>query len=495
MRIRIKKSVQQLPTFNFKNSFMRNIVRVSLIVLASGALSRLNAQNYVPSVKQFITDSAKVIAFVGAKVIDGTGSRSKLNQTIIVKDGTIFQIGSSEEIAVPKDAAVINCAGKTIIPGLVMLHEHMYYTIPAGTYFNVAEMPYSFPRMYLAGGATTIRTGGSIEPQTDLNIKKMINEGKMIGPDMDVTAPYFEREGWDIPSLNIIKDSAEASASVNFWADKGCTSFKMYVHALPEDLIAVVGEAHKRHLKVTGHIGTISYREAADLGIDDLEHGFMVSSDFRQKKPGEYDDVKDEQALQSLDVRSEEMKSLIELLVKKNVAVTSTLPVFEPFTDRELILGGGDDALLPEVKEMVKVRWQRNQHKDSADLALFKKEIAWEKQFYDAGGLLVCGTDPTGSGRTIAGYGSRREIELLVEGGFTPLQAIKIATLNGAKYLERDKAIGSIEKGKFADLVLIDGDPEKDIRDIRKTETVFKRGIGFSSKKIFDSVKGHVGMN
>jgi hypothetical protein len=189
------------------------------------------------------------------------------------------------------------------------------------------------------------------------------------------------------------------------------------------------------------------------------------------------------------------MKSLIELLVKKNVAVTSTLPVFEPYTDRELILGGGDYALLPEVKEMVRVRWQRNQHKDSADMALFKKEILWEKQFYDAGGLLVCGTDPTGSGRTIAGYGSRREIELLVEGGFTPLQAIKIATLNGAKYLERDKTIGTIEVGKKADLVLIDGDPEKDIHDIRKTETVFKNGIGFNSKKIFDSVKGHVGMN
>jgi imidazolonepropionase-like amidohydrolase len=120
--------------------------------------------------------------------------------------------------------------------------------------------------------------------------------------------------------------------------------------------------------------------------------------------------------------------------------------------------------------------------------------MTWEKQFYDAGGLLVCGTDPTGSGRTIAGYGSRREIELLVEGGFTPVQAIKIATLNGAKYLEKDKSIGSVEPGKNADLVLIYGDPENNISDIRKTETVFKKGVGFNSKKIFESVRGKVGL-
>ena len=313
---------------------------------------------------------------------------------------------------------------------------------------------------------------------------------------MDVTAPYIERKGWDIPSLNIIKDSAEAAATVNFWADKGCTSFKMYVHAKKEDLIAVVREAHKRNLKVTGHIGTITYREAAELGIDDLEHGFFVSSDFdKDKKENEYDDEKENQALENLEVNSAEMKSLIQFLIKKNVAITSTLPVFEPYTNSELVLGGGDSALLPEAKKMVVARWKSYQNKDSDQVVLFKKEIMWEKQFYDAGGLLVCGTDPTGSGNTLAGYGSRKEIELLVEGGFTPLQAIKIATLNGAKYLNRDKTIGSVEPGKNADLVLIDGDPENNISDIRKTQIVFKNGIGFDSKKIFDSVKGKVGLN
>ena len=453
------------------------------------------AQHFDSSVSKFITDTAKTIALTDVKIIDGTGSPSKVHQTIIIANGIISQTGKVKEVVIPKDAKIINCAGKTIIPGLVMLHEHLYYTMMLGNYFNVQEMPFSFPRMYLAGGATTIRTGGSIEPQTDLAIKRMIGQGKLIGPDMDVTAPYMERKGWDIPSLNIIKDSAEAAASVNFWADKGCTSFKMYVHATKEDLIAVVREAHKRKLKVTGHIGTLTYREAAELGIDDIEHGFFASSDFDPgKKENEYNYQKENQALEKLDVNSAEMKNLIQFLIKKNVAITSTLPVFEPATNREIILGGGDNALLPEVKQTVTRWWKEDQKKDSAGLAFFKREMTWEKQFYDAGGLLVCGTDPTGSGRTIAGYGSRREIELLVEGGFTPVQAIKIATLNGAKYLEKDKSIGSVEPGKNADLVLIDGDPENNIRDIRKTETVFKNGVGFNSKKIFESVRGKVGL-
>ena len=201
--------------------------KTSLLIAIFCSTLSCPAQTFTQSVRRFITDSAGIIALVDAKVIDGTGGPSKVNQTIIISNGKIERIGNVKDITIPKDADIINCTGKTIIPGMVMLHEHLYYTMPMGNYFNVAEMPYSFPRMYLAGGATTIRTAGSIEPQTDLNIKQMIAEGKLPGPDMDVTAPYFERKGWDIPSLNIIKDSAEAAASVNFWAAKGCTSFKI----------------------------------------------------------------------------------------------------------------------------------------------------------------------------------------------------------------------------------------------------------------------------
>ncbi|QDA59207.1 amidohydrolase family protein [Hymenobacter jejuensis] len=466
------------------------------VVLLCALAAPAFAQQVTPQVSEFIKVKAASVALTDVKVIDGTGKPARLHQTVLLRDGLIAQVGPVKKVKIPAGAEVINGAGKTLIPGLVMLHEHLYYTMPMGSYFNIAQMPYSFPRLYLAGGATTIRTAGSIEPQTDLAIKRMIGEGKLIGPDMDVTAPYIEEPALDIPALNTIKGPEDATRTTAYWADKGCTSFKMYMHVTKPDLAAVVKEAHQRNLKVTGHLCSLTYREAAEIGIDNLEHGFMASSDFQANKQENIADYPAaRKSLQNLPANSPEMKNLIQFLISKKVALTSTLPVFEPYTNREVVLGGGLSALVPAVQERETKTWQQNQQKDSASVALFKKELAWEKQFYDAGGLLVSGTDPTGAGRTIAGYSNRRQIELLVEGGFTPVQAIKISTLNGAIYLGREKEIGTIEEGKTADLILINGDPEQDIKQIRNMEIVFKKGIGFDSPKLFESMQGKVGLN
>jgi imidazolonepropionase-like amidohydrolase len=487
-----------------KKNYFSGLLLGSLLgaALASPAVAQLPAgtsqapPQFTPAVREFIKVSAPVVALTDAKVIDGTGRPALLHQTVLLRNGRIEQVGPLKKVKVPAGAEVINCAGKTLIPGLVMLHEHLYYTMPAGGLFNIAQMPYSFPRLYLAGGATTIRTAGSIEPQTDLAIQRLIGEGKFIGPDMDVTAPYMEEPGMDIPALNTIKGPDDAAASTRFWADKGCTSFKMYMHATRADLAAVVREAHARHLKVTGHLCALTYREAAEIGIDNLEHGFMASSDFVAGKAADACDYPAaRQALLRQPATSPAVTDLIKYLISKNVALTSTLPVFEPYTGREVVLGGGLEALIPQLQERETKTWQASQGKDSASVALFKKEQGWEKQFYDAGGLLVAGTDPTGAGRTIAGYANRREVELLVEGGFTPVQALKICTLNGAKYLGRDREIGTIEAGKQADLVLVAGDLEQDIRQLRQMEIVFKHGIGFDSPKLFESMKGKVGLN
>jgi len=471
-------------------------IRLFYILLLQGFVLPGFAQQFTRDVSAFIKVNAPSVAITHVKLIDGTGAPAKADQTVVISNGKIVAVGDSKSSLTPAGAQVIDGTGKTLIPGLVMLHEHMYYTMPVGTFFNIAEMPYSFPRLYLAGGVTTARTAGSIEPQTDLALKKMITDGKIIGPDLDVTAPYIEEQGYDIPALNVIKGPEDAVATVKFWADRGCTSFKMYVHATKADMAAVVKEAHKRNMKVTGHIGAVTYREAAETGIDDLEHGFMACSDFDSlKTEDKVNDNEERQSLIKLDVNSPKMKSLQQYMIGKHVALTSTLTVFEPSTGHEMIPGGGEAALLPEVKDMVEKKWQAAQNRDQSTITLFKKEQAWEKQYYDMGGLLVAGTDPTGAGRVVSGYSNHREIELLVDGGFAIEQAIKICTLNGAIYLGREKNIGTIAIGKQADLVLIDGDLDADIKNIRKTELVFKNGVGFDSQKIFDSVKGHVGMN
>ena len=469
-------------------SFLQIFLALSLVAVQG------NAQQYSPVVQQFITVNADTLALINANIVDGTGSPAKPGQTIMVIKGRIANVGSSADISISQSAKIIDCRGKTIIPGMIMMHEHMFYGEFVPPYYLGLEMPLSFPRLYLAGGATTIRTTGTVEAQTDLNIKKWITEGKMVGPDIDVTAPYIEREALPIPEISFIKSPEEAAQNVNYWITKGCTSFKVYMNITKADLKQVVTIAHKNKLKVTGHLCSITYREAAELGIDNLEHGFIPCSDFAAGKKEDACPSGVQQSLMKLDVNSGEMKNLMAFLIQKNVALTSTLPVFETYTGREMIPGGGENALAPEIKEMVEKTYRSSVGKDSSATALFKKEMAWEKQFVQMGGRLIAGVDPTGAGRTIPGYADRHVLELLVEAGFTFPQAVKICSLNAAEYLGKDKEIGTIAAGKRADLVLINGDPGTDIKAMRNTEIVFKNGVGYDSKKLFDSVNGKVGL-
>ncbi|MEQ9299002.1 MAG: amidohydrolase family protein [Cyclobacteriaceae bacterium] len=427
-------------------------------------------------------------------ILDGTGGPARTNQDVIIDGETILAIG--EDLAIPSEATAIDLQGKSAMPGMVMLHEHLFYpkTTP-GRPYGLDQMTYSFPKMYLAGGVTTMRTAGSIMPAVDVNIKKAINRGDKPGPKMDVTTPHIDREGTGIFELATINSSAHAADAVNFYADMGCTSVKVYNFITREDLSAIIDAAHARDMKVTGHICSITYREAADLGIDNLEHGFYSTSDlFLDKKEDVCDPFGMRSALLSTAVDAPVVSELIDHLVKEEVALTSTINVFEPYTGREVVPGGGVDALFPAAKEKVLKRWASKQGRDSIDYALFNKAKVWEKAFYDAGGLLVAGTDPTYDGRIVAGYANMRLLELFVEMGFTIPEAIKICTLHGAKYLEQDDTIGTIAENKIADLLILDQDISQDISAIRSINMIIKNGIGYDSGKLFKAAEGCVGI-
>ena len=446
-------------------------------------------------VKQFISVRSDTLALTHAKIVDGSGSAVKTDQTLIIIQGRIVTMGTTSAISVPSSAKIIDCSGKTIIPGMIMMHEHLFYGEHVAPQYLGVEMPVSFPRLYLAGGVTTMRTTGSVEPQTDLNIRDDIKAGKIPGPDIDVTGPYIERAGLPIPEVLFIKSPEEAATEVKYWIGMGCTSFKAYMDLTRSDLAKVVKLAHHNKMKVTGHLCSITYRQAADIGIDNLEHGFWVSSDFEKNKKEDVCNVSSQSAsINSLDENSPEMTALMVYLISKNVTVTSTLPVFEPYTGREIFPGGADDALTAVIRGGIEKSYAGIVGKDSSGRAMFRKEMAWEKKFVDMGGKLMAGIDPTGAGRVIPGYADRHVLELLVEAGFSFEQAVKICSLNAALFLGRDNETGTIEIGKKADLVLIDGDPVKDIKTVRNTETVFKNGIGYNSKKLFESVKGMVGL-
>jgi imidazolonepropionase-like amidohydrolase len=449
-----------------------------------------------PAVRAFVSTDAPVIALTHARIIDGTGAPAKVNQTIVIRGGMFAAVGDDAAVAAPADAQSLDLTGKTVLPGLVMLHEHMFY--PAGGTGAYNEMTFSFPRLYLAGGVTTMRTAGNMSGYADINLRRAIDAGQLPGPKIDVTAPYLEGPGLPIAYVKALANPDDARRMVAYWADEGTTSFKAYMHISRAELAAAASEAHRRGLKITGHLCSVTFSEAADVGIDDLEHGLLVSTDFvGDKKPDECpasDAV--QQSIASLDVNGPAVQTLIRKLVDKHVAITSTLTVFETYVPgRQPASESALDAMAPEVRDSyLRRRAAIAVDTKSAYQLLFKQEMAFERAFASAGGLLVAGTDPTGYGGVVAGFANQRAIELLVEAGFTPLEAVRIVALNGAIYLGRDQHVGSVAAGKQADLVVIAGDPTANIADVRKVETVFKDGIGYDSAKLVAATKGLVGL-
>ena len=446
----------------------------------------------------FIAVRAPVVALIHARVVDGLNHAPLEGQTLVIRDGKIVSLSPDGSVPIPEGATVRDLAGKTVLPGLVMVHEHLFYSSISKGPFHMNEMEFSFPRLYLAAGVTSARTTGSLEPYTDLQLKTTIDAGSTPGPKLHLTAPYVDGPETGIPQLHGVKDAAEAVRLVNYWADTGFTSVKVYINLPSDTMAATIEAAHRRGLQVTGHIGRVSYREAAALGIDNLEHGFMAMSDLISgRKEGDLSNAMNNyRSLENLDVESPAVNDLIQLLVRRHVALTSTLAIFETFTPGRRVAGQAElDTLAPPLRESYLTRWAAIAIQNNPTTkAAFAKNMLLEAKFFHAGGLLVAGTDPTGYGGCMAGYGNWRAIELLVEAGLTPLEAIQVATSNGARLLGISAQTGSIEPGKAADLIVVNGDPSKNISDLRKAETVFKDGIGYDSKKLFDAVKGLVGV-
>jgi imidazolonepropionase-like amidohydrolase len=480
---------------------MRHSLAAAICLLACVALA--SGQKLSPEVRSFVKVEAPLVALTHVRVIDGTGAGSRDDQTIVLSNGKIASVGVAAEASVPKDAQVLDLHGYSVIPGLVGMHDHLFYPMGNGVF---GEMAFSFPRLYLAAGVTTIRTGGSLEPYTDLEIRDQIKRGEAPGPTMHVTGPYLEGKGTFAVQLHQLSGPEDATRTVNYWLDEGVDNFKAYNFITADELSAAITAAHKRGAKVTGHLCSIGFREAASLGIDNLEHGLLVDTEFFPwKKLGECPDTpKDMDFISKLDVQSGPVHEMILDLVKHHVAITSTLPVFEvevpgrPSIQRRVL-----DALTPEARSAFldnkvrmadQTRLKRIYGSDVSPMtSAFKKEMEFEYAFVKAGGTLLAGEDPTGIGGILAGFGDQREVELLVEAGFTPFEAIHIATANGAQFLGDADRVGTIASGKAADLVVIKGDPSQKIEDIENAEIVFKDGIGYDPAKLTDSVRGIAG--
>ncbi len=443
------------------------------------------------STAEFISVKGPIIGLTHVRVIDGTGSRAREEQTIVIESGRITAIGPTAKVSVPASATVLDLSGHSAMPGLVGMHDHLFYATAGGD-VNV-NAPESFPPLYLAAGVTTIRTAGALSLDSDLAIKKSVENGELAGPKIHLTSPYIEHHPGEVVSAE------KLTQVVNEWADQGVTSFKIYENITRAELSSVIDAAHKRGLKVTGHLCAIGFREAAQTGIDNLEHGLAVDTEFfSQKKAGECPSRSDWlPELARVDVMSAPVQDMIRELVQRRVAVTSTLAIFEAFVAERFELDSRMKDVLSDAAyadcvtsltgSKADPRWSKVWD------VVVKKEMQFEREFVKAGGLLMAGVDPTGWGGVIAGFGDQRGLELLVAAGFSPEEAIRIGTLNGATFLGEADRIGTLAVGKHADIVIVRGNVASDIAAIRDVRFVFKDGIGYDPAKLIESIHGLVG--
>jgi imidazolonepropionase-like amidohydrolase len=462
-----------------------------LVLLTTRDLRAQAPASLSANVRPYVTVDAPVVALTHVRVIDGTGAAPAADQTVVIENGRITSVGPAAAARVPAGARVLDLTGSTVIPGMMGLHDHSYYT----TSSRSIQQNFSSPRLYLASGVTTIRTTGSNYPYAEINLKKQIDSGLVPGPRMFVTGPYLTGENASVGMVNL-KSAEDARRVVAYWAEEGATWFKFYTGVTREEAKAAIDEAHKRGLKVTGHICSLGFREAVELGIDNIEHGMMTNSEWSpDKKP---DGCPNSGKLyETLDLKSEPVQATIREMVARKIPMTSTLVVFELFVpNRPPIDQRVLDAMSPETRTEYLTSRARISGDPSSGISpeVFRKAMQFERDFVAAGGILAAGVDPTGNGGALAGFGDQRNYELFIEAGFTPAQAVQILTLNGAKVLGIDNELGSVTVGKKADLIVIAGDPGANAADIRKVSIVFKDGIGYDSPKLIESVRGQVGI-
>jgi imidazolonepropionase-like amidohydrolase len=457
-----------------------------------------------PGLKPYIKEDAAVLVLNHVRVIDGTGAPPAEDQRVDIEAGKIARIQSARlRNAYPPGAKILDLTGKTVIPGLVGMHEHLFYTTPdrvGDRLPSYGEMTDSAPRLYLAGGVTTARTAGSLEPYSDLSLKSLIDAGKKPGPKLRITGPYIGDAMGVVPQLHTLSGPEDAARTVDYWAAEGVTSFKAYISIKPEELQTAIAHAHARGLKMTGHLCSVGFREAAAMGIDNLEHGIVVDTEFYPgKKPGVCPAQEAADHLEkNVEIDSPPVQAMIRDLVAHHVAVTSTLAVFEisvPNRPPLRNMARVQRLLAPQAwSTYLRIRGLNSEENKTHSAVLLRKEMQFERAFVQAGGLLMAGCDPTSFGGVLPGLADQRNLELLVEAGFTAEQAIHIATQNGATFLGEDATIGTLSAGKAADLIVIAGNPSQTIDDVENVETVFKDGLGYDPEKLMQSVQGVVGI-
>lgn len=462
-------------------------VVLSVIGLGSAgtALAVQPAPDGLDPVEPYLAFEDGPVLIDNVLVLDGAGNPAQPGMSVWLEGGRIARLAPSGAIEAPAGVRVIDGTGHTLIPGLVGAHDHTH--MPGAPLLQRAAS-----RLYLAGGVTTIRTVGAASPIADLAMARAAETGSALSPRVATSAPYVSGPG-DAPVMVQPASEDEARAFVRRWAETGVGWIKLYRRVEPHIAAAVIDEAHARGLRVAGHLCSLTFEEASELGIDTIEHGLVSATDFLTDKPAGECVGGSVPNMAHVEADSEAAQRVFATLVENGTALVSTLAIVESrFAHRYQGEARIVRYLAPAFREAYEARQAQLQASDNEPDASFANALAFERAFFEAGGLLAAGLDP---GRhNLPGFGDQRNYALFLEAGFSPTEALQVMTLNGARVIGREDELGSVETGKRADLVLLEGDLLTDPDAITRPVLVFLNGRAFDPAALLEGLEGQVGL-
>jgi imidazolonepropionase-like amidohydrolase len=423
--------------------------------------------------KDFRRDNSQgTLALVGATLIDGTGAPSLNDSSVVIQGGKIVSAGPRGKVKLPKDARIVDLTGKTIVPGLWDMHAH----------FEQVE----WGPVYLAAGVTTVRDCGN-EFEFITAVRDAINSGQGVGPRL-LLAGIVDGSGPIALGVARVDTPEQAREWVRRYHDAGFAQIKIYSSVKKENLEVVTAEAHKLGMTVTGHIpeGMTGF-DGVNVGMDQINHINYVVGMMDHGIPGRGADPQQRlKALRDFDPDSEQSRKALQFLKAHNTVIDPTLTVLEmfmrtgkrPFESLEPGVAKVAPALATQLRNVGP--GPAGAELGEARFAVSLKAVA---ALHRAGIPIVVGTD-----QTVPGHSVHREMELYVEAGFTPMEALQAATIISARAMREDKEVGSIEPGKRADLVVLGANPLDNISNIRKTERVMQGGVFYDCAALWKSV-------
>lgn len=431
-----------------------------------------------------------LLAIRGGTLVDVKSGREIPETAIVVQGERIAQIGTEGKLTIPAGAQIIDAKGKWVIPGLIDSHAHAE---------SAEETPFG---LYLANGVTTIRNPGGNITALRLTREKLLR-GEITGPRL-----FFSGQILDgmppVWNWSLLVDTPErARSAVNFVADQGVDFVKVYNNVKEPELKVIIQTANERGLPVAGHVPrTLTMTRAIELGMTRLEHIRITGKEMLSAEEAAAIDPlpvgkREPMLWQRFDLQSEKMRSLVRLLAKSRVFLDPTLVTDEYFgaSAKEAIEKDPHNQFLrkSEVEEALKY-WNAGVFETPPELIpaaqeAFQKEQKFVGMCGEAGVRIIAGTDGPGIGVLVAGFALHREMELLAASGLSPLQALRAATSTAAEALAKENQLGSVEPGKFADLVILDADPLASIQNARQIHLVVQGGKTYEPQALLDEAR------